>query len=264
MKIALFKKLIAPVGLGICFVVLFSCTQHKSQQEMEAAEPAVTSDATNQDTSTTNTTDGKAAGIDVSHFQGDIDWTSVKADGLIFAFAKASGGVDYQDPTFEQNWQGMASAGVLRGAYHYYYPADDPTQQAQNFVNVVKELDLNGLPPVVDIEESQGQTAEAITTGLMTWLETVEAQLGRRPIIYTGLSFGNTYLTNPELGGYALWIADYNTTEQGVPSPWQESGWTFWQYSSTLTIDGIDGDVDSDVFKGDQKELLQFIADYGK
>ena len=82
-------------------------------------------------------------GIDVSHYQGTVDWVKVKATGITFAYAKATDGNTYTDPQFHTNWQGMRAAGILRGAYHFYETNDDPVTQANNFINALGSLAAN-------------------------------------------------------------------------------------------------------------------------
>lgn len=118
------------------------------------------------------------AGIDVSHFQGNVNWPAVKAAGIAFAFAKASDGNTYTDPQFANNWRGMQAAGILRGAYHFYESKDDPQTQAQQFLKVLGQLGSNDLPPVVDIESSTGSFGtQSLANNLQIWLDTVEQSL---------------------------------------------------------------------------------------
>ena len=104
-------------------------------------------------------------GLDVSHYQGTVDWASVLRQGYRFAFIKATEGTTWTDPEFSANWAGAKGAGLLRGAYHYYEPGDDPGQQADFFLNTVWPhggqplLAPGDLPPVLDIETTGSQSA---------------------------------------------------------------------------------------------------------
>src|SRR5918996_6642155 len=100
-------------------------------------------------------------GIDVSHFQGEVDWQAVAGAGVRFAFIKATEGVADIDPCFRQNWQDSRAAGLLRGAYHFLHPNLDAGQQAAHFLSVVR-LDDDALPPALDIEVTDGVDPSAL------------------------------------------------------------------------------------------------------
>ncbi|MGH7484441.1 MAG: glycoside hydrolase family 25 protein, partial [bacterium] len=125
-------------------------------------------------------------GIDVSHYQGAIDWNQVAQTGMAFAFIKATEGTADVDPQFQANWSGANAAGLLRGAYHFYQPGADPHQQAVSFLSVV-EPGPGDLPPALDVETS-GDPNEIIA-GIQVWLATVEQATGTAPILYTNPSF---------------------------------------------------------------------------
>lgn len=200
------------------------------------------------------TTTPTVNGIDVSHFQGAVDWAAVKAAGKAFAFAKASDGITYTDPQFKTNWQGIKAAGLLRGAYHFYESNDDPVAQANNFIKAVGTLAAGDLPPVLDIEAFKGNYGTAtLAANVQTWLNTVQQALGRTPIIYTGPSFWNQYMNN-QFSAYPLWIAQYGVSQPTLPNGW--SKWTFWQSSESGTVAGVTGSVDIDVFAGSMANLL--------
>ncbi|KAF3995895.1 glycoside hydrolase family 25 protein [Glaciimonas immobilis] len=148
-------------------------------------------------------------GIDVSHYQGLIDWSIVKSNSIGFAFAKATQGSNIVDPCFSTNWANMKAVGLLRGAYHFFDSSCDSHAQAQNFLTTVGSLDAEDLPPVLDIEEFLGAYGNTdLPTNVQTWLDVVEQGLGRKPMIYTGTSFWNQYMNN-QFGDYPLWIAEY-------------------------------------------------------
>lgn len=203
------------------------------------------------------------AGIDVSHFQGNVNWPAVKAAGINFAFAKASDGNTYTDPQFATNWRGMQTAGLIRGAYHFYESNDDPQTQAQQFLKVVGTLDRSDLPPVVDIEKSNGNFgSKNLASNLQIWLDTVEQKLQCTPIIYTNCAFWNANLvaySTSSFSRYPLWIAQYGVTQPKIPNAW--SNWTFWQSSESGNVAGITGAVDTDLFAGTMPDLLALIKD---
>lgn len=190
-------------------------------------------------------------GVDVSHWQGTIDWRAVRGAGIGFAFIKATEGGTFTDPAFAANWSAAGAAGVRRGAYHYFRPSVDAAAQAQNFLRVV-QLGPGDLPAVLDVETSEGVASDALIRAVRTWLETVERATGKRPIVYTYPDFWNRGVGGA-VGTYPLWIATYGRDAPIVPAGWSE--WTFWQYSSTGRVPGIAGDVDLDRFAGGEARL---------
>ncbi len=200
--------------------------------------------------------DGPLPGIDVSHWQGAIDWDAVAADGVEFAFIKATEGGDYVDPRFAANWSGAQRAGVVRGAYHFFRPQTDAVAQAEHFLRTV-QLAPGDLPPVLDVEVTDGRSAATIAAGVRTWLQEVERATGRRPILYTRASFWTAQMGSG-FGGYPLWVAHYGVSSPNIPAEW--SGWTFWQHSDAGRVDGISGDVDLNWFNGDRAESQAFVA----
>lgn len=191
-------------------------------------------------------------GIDVSSNQPSVDWSQVLQAGKLFTFMRATDGITYTDPQFATYWSGALGAGVLRGAYHFYRTNDDPTAQAENFLNAVQLLP-GDLPPVVDFEKLTGsQSASQILQDLQTWLDAVEQGTGRVPIIYTGPDFWDSLGTSA-FSRYPLWVAEYGVQSPRLPAGW--TSWTFWQYSETGTVAGISGSVDLDVFSGALADL---------
>ena len=134
------------------------------------------------------------SGIDVSKWQGTVDWKSVQQAGIVFAFARATYGAAEVDSCFSENWQGMQEAGILRGTYHFFLATDDPAQQAEFFIRTVGSLGPDDLPPVIDVEAGSGVNSD-LAASVQTWLTTVEQGLGRRPIIYTAPSYWNENVT---------------------------------------------------------------------
>jgi lysozyme len=190
-------------------------------------------------------------GIDVSHYQGGVNWGQVKSAGCAFAYAKATEGTSVTDAQFAANWSGMKGAGLLRGAYHFYRAQQDSTQQAEHFLSVVT-LSPGDLPPFLDIEVNDGVTGSALIDGVQNWLETVSDEMGVTPLIYTLTSFWNANL-NDQFGQYPLWLARYSSAPGALPEGW--SDWTFWQYSQSLNIAGVNGPADHDYFNGSLSDL---------
>jgi GH25 family lysozyme M1 (1,4-beta-N-acetylmuramidase) len=207
-------------------------------------------------------------GIDVSYWNAGIDWPKVRATGQRYVFVKASEADYYRDSTFDDNWLVAKSAGLLRGAYHFFRCNVDAKKQADAFINYVKSFNDDGeLPPVLDIETNDGQRKEKIILAVKTWLDRVEAAFGKKPIIYSGQYFLQDYLS--EAGGgppawakdYPLWLAQYPNNYVEGSQPYLPRGWfkwTFWQYSEKGRVNGINANVDLNVFNGTLDELYKF------
>ncbi len=193
-------------------------------------------------------------GIDVSHYQGQVHWNLVKKAEIVFAFAKATEGKYYKDPTFSTNWYGMEDADIFHGAYHFFSSEDSGESQAENFLQALNGKSYGSLPPVLDVEVCQIQHGPFIQE-VKIWLETVEQALKVQPILYTNPSFWNQ-VGNGSCSEYTLWIANYQVSQPTLPNDWSQ--WTFWQYSQSGTINGIDGAVDLDRFNGTLEELQQY------
>ncbi|BAZ24941.1 peptidoglycan binding domain-containing protein [Kalymmatonema gypsitolerans NIES-4073] len=211
-------------------------------------------------------------GIDVSNWNGDsINWQKVKTSGVSFAFAKATEGGDWVDKCFAKNWEEMKEAGVIRGAYHFFRPLRDPSEQAQNYLRIVGKIEPNDLPPVLDLEHypkeveeqwKQFQLSERIQR-VQKWLDIVESATGRKPIIYTSWGFWTSYMDDrQEFTKYPLWVANFtNKPQPQVPANnWGRNGWIFWQYTETGTVPGVLGKVDRNHFNGSLDELVAFVG----
>jgi lysozyme len=194
-------------------------------------------------------------GIDVSHWQETIDWTAVKADGIDFAIVKASEATDYVDDRFATNRAQAKAAGVAFGAYHFFRADEDPTVQAQHFASVLGTVETGEITPVLDLETADGESANTIVERALTFLQVLQSLTGRVPMIYTSPSFFDDTLNAPaSLGGYPLWIANWETSCPTVPSAWAD--WSVWQSTDSGSVNGIDGPVDLDHFDGSVNELL--------
>lgn len=180
-------------------------------------------------------------GVDVSHYQGEIDWTKVKDDGIAFAIIKATQGTRSVDPRFKLNWAGAKKAGLSRGAYHFLEPDQDGSAQARHFLETVN-FAAGDLIPVVDVERK----GDALPATLKAFLAEVKRRLGVDAVIYVSPSFWNEHLAdafeNPLPN--PLWIAEYGVSQ---PKPTRKIGpWLVWQYSQSGRVDGIAGPVDRD------------------
>ncbi len=202
---------------------------------------------------------GKRQGVDVSHYQGVVNWESVKETGISFAIAKATGGTRYIDSQFNNNWHGMREAGLIRGAYHFFYADEDAITQAEHFLQTVPSLSANDLPPLLDVEIADHVPTETIVAGALTWMRYVEQRLGKKPMIYSSVSFYKANLA-ANFKDYGLWIAEY---DDQVQQPDAGRFWQIWQYSETGSVHGISSHVDLDIFNGDEDQLMAFVNSSG-
>jgi GH25 family lysozyme M1 (1,4-beta-N-acetylmuramidase) len=193
-------------------------------------------------------------GIDVSVWQGTIDWAKVKAAGKTFVFAKATEGIGFEDARYDANRAGAMAQGLKFGAYHFARPgSNNPVTEADWFVNTAR-LQHGMLRPVLDIELTGGLGTSALTTWVKAWLQRVYQRLGVKPMIYTNASFWRNAMGDSRWfadNGYSmLWIASWGTSNPSVPaSNWGSRSWTFWQYTSGGSVPGISGRVDLNVFR---------------
>jgi lysozyme len=201
----------------------------------------------------------RMSGIDVSHFQQDIDWQQVRRVGIAFAFIKATDGVSLFDPFFNQNWRNAHGARIYRGAYHFLRPQLSAEEQAHFFLQNLKS-DAGELPPVLDVEVLTTVTPESVIAGARKWLEIVKTELNCLPILYTGSAFWrNTLKNSQDFAEFPLWIAHYTIGPNPLmPSAWPK--WTFWQFSQQGKVAGITGNVDLDVFNGNAADLEAFCV----
>jgi GH25 family lysozyme M1 (1,4-beta-N-acetylmuramidase) len=201
------------------------------------------------------------SGLDVSEFQGGIDWNAVHGAGWAFAVTRIGDGT-YIDPTFGGNWAGIKNAGMIRGAYQFFRAADDPNQLADIVVNAVGQLGPGDLPVMLDIEGAsmQGEDPGTIVAHMQTWLDRVQQGTGKQPLIYTGKYAWDPSVQSASYGGYPLWIAAYGANNGQVPSfcpdlPMGWDHWTFWQYTSVDPVPGINANVDKSLFNGTMDDL---------
>jgi lysozyme len=200
-------------------------------------------------------------GIDVSRWQGKIDWASVRAAGTQFAFIKATEGGDHLDPRFSENWYGAAQAGVPRGAYHFMYWCRPAHEQAAWFRRNVPN-DPNALPPVLDLEwNGHSRTCprkvprETALEAVKLILREMEAHTSKRPIIYTDITFHRDVLEG-ELNEYPHWVRSVAAEPHERYAGRQ---WMMWQYTTTGRVPGIGGDVDRNVFYGSETDWAKFL-----
>jgi lysozyme len=198
-------------------------------------------------------------GIDVSYWQGIIDWPLVRQAGIAFAYVRASQGNSYEDPNFTANVSGAQKANILVGSYHFFQYANSAQDQAKWFLSKIAPYQLD-LPVALDIEDTTMINKAGAAASIKTWLDLVEHGTGHKPIIYTNANSWDTYVGNPAWApNYSLWVANWTAgAEPSKPKSW--NSWTFWQHSNQGQIQGINGNVDLDRCNLNMEELLIFCG----
>ena len=225
-------------------------------------------------------------GIDVSDHQGEIDWSKVSDQSVMFAYVKATQGSSHLDEQFASHWDALKQQGnIFRGAYHFMSAVADPAEQARNFLEMTGDAEPSDLPPCLDLEwdyqtkngsrvrNDDGSpidrwaslSSNEIVRRALIWLKTVEAATGKRPIIYTSSQWWKKRIKDgKDLAGYRLWIADYSDESLRAETPWVPEGfdWVFWQITDrgVLSTGGVDGRVDANYYRG---TLAEFIKEFG-
>lgn len=208
-------------------------------------------------------------GIDISHFQPEVEWDSliVMTDGsrrtmksmskakdirpVSFVFIKATEGSSMKDKHFRKHWKEAEKRDMRRGAYHFFRSSKDPKQQAENFIKTVGSLRYKDLPPVLDIETiHSGCSYKTLNDKALTWLRIIETHYGRKPIIYSSASFIEDILCDDIKQNYPIWVAHY-----GVESP-RYKDWDLWQFTDKAVVHGIDGYVDLNACSAETLENL--------
>jgi len=204
-------------------------------------------------------------GIDVSHYQGAINWTSVRNAGIQFAFIKATEGTSYKDPRFNTNYVAAYNAGVIRGAYHFALPDRSSGAVQANYLasnGGAWSADSRTLPAALDLEGNPygaycyGKTQAAMRTWISDFLNTYRSRTGRHAVIYTTTSWWSSCTGNYSgfWANHPLWIARWASTVGTLPAG--APFWSFWQYTSTGSVAGIAGNVDRNHWNGTRDRLI--------
>ena len=196
-------------------------------------------------------------GMDISYYDDSVDWPTAHAAGIDFAFIRVTDGTQYKDPKFAAYWQGAKAAGVLRGAYQFFRPAEDPIAQADLLLSLAP-YEPGDLPPVLDVEVNGGLTQPQVAAAVHAWVDHVTTAIGRVPIVYAGLYSWPDLTGSADLTSSPLWIAQYTTAAcPNIPAPWTK--WMFWQHSDTGKVNGVvSSQLDLNVYNGTLDELNQF------
>ncbi len=194
-------------------------------------------------------------GVDVSHHQGEIDWSRVGAADVHFAFIKATEGGDHLDTRFEENWREAGNAGVARGAYHFFTFCTPGDVQAEHYLDVVPPA-LDVLPPAVDVEFAGNckswASIDDIRRELGVLLGRLEAACGRSPVLYI-TSESEKRVISGHFDEYPVWIRSV------FFRPGREPAWSFWQYTDEGEVPGIETPVDLNVYRGQPDELAALL-----
>jgi lysozyme len=201
-------------------------------------------------------------GIDLSRFQTAVDWPTARANGVNFAFIKATEGGDLVDPMFDAHWRGAAATGVRRGAYHFFYHCRPAAEQARWFIKHVPRTP-GALPPVLDMEWTPTsptctirRDGETIRSEARIFIDLIARHYGQRPMIYTTVDFyEDTELWR--LSGVEFWL---RSVASHPNDRYDDQAWSFWQYTSTGIVPGIAGRVDVNVFAGSKAAWGDWIA----
>lgn len=205
--------------------------------------------------------DYKIRGIDVSRHQGEIDWKQVDPQHYRFVFIKASEGGDYQDPKFAENWQQARQQGLVVGAYHFYRNCKSGAEQARNYISIVPSM-ADSLPPVIDVEFQKNcsdLTAEQLQQQIGIMAKMLEQHYAKKPIFYTTPNYYKAYIQG-KFDDYSLWLQDL----KNLPPKIDRRPWLFWQYSHTGQVNGIDTEVDLNVFRGHAQDFKRLIQPQSK
>jgi lysozyme len=199
-------------------------------------------------------------GVDVSRFQTNVDWATARANGVNFAFIKATEGGDLLDVGFKDHWRKAGQAGVQRGAYHFWYHCRPADEQARWFIRHVPK---GGLPPVLDMEWTPfsptctiRKPAAEIRASAAEYMNLIAAHYGQRPILYTTVDF---YRENEmwRLSGNEFWL---RSVTAHPAERYEGQAWTFWQYTGTGLVPGFSGQTDINVFNGSEARWQQWLA----
>ena len=190
----------------------------------------------------------KTFGLDVSQYQGEIDWTQMHTIydvyPISFVFIRSTMGSFNTDKKFNYNWTAAKKNDFIRGAYHFYRPDENSTAQAQNFINTVK-LESGDLPPVLDIENMpRNQSMDRLVEGLKNWCTIIEKHYDVKPIIYTSDKYHQDFLQE-HFEGYIIWIANYNFFVEDI-----KKHWDFWQFTEKGQIKGTTYKIDVNIYNG--------------
>ncbi|WP_295813440.1 GH25 family lysozyme [uncultured Nitratireductor sp.] len=200
-------------------------------------------------------------GVDVSRWQGDIDWVKLRSRGANFAYIKATDGIDHLDPMFKTNWKGAANAGIRRGAYHFFFWCRKASDQAEWFIRNVPKV-RGALPPVLDVEWNHLSSCKwrpsraEVLEKMQVFLDRLERHYGQRPIIYTAPDFYEDNLKGA-FPNHPFWL---RAVAEHPSKVYPGRDWVFWQYSGSGLSHGVDGKIDLNVFHGTESAWWRWVG----
>jgi lysozyme len=205
-------------------------------------------------------------GIDISKWNGDIDWATVRQSGVAFAFIKATEGKDVLDPNFDTQWRQAAAAGIPHAPYHFYYFCSSADEQADWFIRNVPKASMK-LPPVLDVEWNHASktckykpSPLTVEAEMQRFMDRIESYYGKRPIIYTTVDFHRDNLVG-KFPNHHFWVRSVAAHPEKI---YEDRRWAFWQYTATGVIPGIKGHTDINVFAGTEKNWRNWVAAVSK
>ncbi|MDY8110748.1 GH25 family lysozyme [Fulvimarina sp. 2208YS6-2-32] len=201
-------------------------------------------------------------GIDVSKYQGDIDWQTVARSGIEFAYLKATEGGDQLDTRFLENWREAKSAGVPRGAYHFWYHCRPGTEQADWFIRNVPK-DPGALPPVIDVEWTpfsptctKRPPRDELIRDVLSMADKLEAHYGQRPVLYIPIDVHRERWVDAT-NSHEIWARAVRDHPDNV---YERRKFRFWQYTETGSVPGIRGGVDKNAFAGTRADWNKWLS----
>ncbi|UUP19267.1 GH25 family lysozyme [Nitratireductor thuwali] len=200
-------------------------------------------------------------GVDVSRWQGEIDWATLRGQGANFAYIKATDGGDHLDPMFRKNWDAAARAGLRRGAYHFFYWCRTAAEQADWFIRNVPKV-KGALPPVIDVEYNHQSDCKRrwpradVLEKMQVFMDRLERHYGQRPIIYTAPDFYRDNLQGA-FPNHPFWL---RAVAEHPSKVYPGRDWVFWQYSGSGLSQGVNGKIDLNVFRGDERAWWNWVG----
>lgn len=205
-------------------------------------------------------------GIDVSKWQGDIDWNEVRRAGVAFSFIKSTEGGDHTDSRFSDYWRGARAAGIPHAPYHFYYFCTPAADQARWFIANTPRISAQ-MPPVLDVEWNHASKTcnkrpdpATVRSEMKIWMDLVARHYGKQPIIYTTVDFHRENLDG-HFRAYQFWLRSVAAHPQDI---YPDHPWTFWQYTGTGIMPGIKGNTDINAFAGSKKQWQDWLKEYAR
>jgi lysozyme len=196
-------------------------------------------------------------GIDVSHHQKEIEWNKINKNDVRFVFIKATEGGDFKDKKFEFNWKESKKNKFNVGAYHFFTFCKSGREQAKNFIETVP-VEKGSLPPVINIELEGNckikKDKKEIHAEIDTLQQLLQQNYLKKPIFYVTEDFYNEFLVD-KFSDNPIWFRDIYKK----PNLKGNRKWLFWQYGDSGHLEGINTDVDLNVFNGSEKEFKKLI-----